>query len=116
MKNFFKKTIDTLKWTLPLNQKDTLLNQKQSKIDTLKFEIAQLKRLLFGTKRERFILENNPQQLALLVEVDTLIPKGTDFNQITDKQIKKIQHKINRRPRKKLKYENPKNQFYKLVA
>ena len=44
------------------------------------------------------------------------IPKGTDFNQITDKQIKEIQHKINRRPRKKLNYDNPKNQFYKLVA
>ena len=38
-----------------LNQKDTLLNKKQSKIDTLEFEIAQLKRLLFAAKRERFI-------------------------------------------------------------
>ena len=44
------------------------------------------------------------------------IPKGTDFENITDKQIKEIQYKINRRPREKLKFETPKNLFYKLVA
>ncbi len=44
------------------------------------------------------------------------IPKGTDFNKISDEQIKKIQHKINRRPREKLNFETPKKQFYKVVA
>ncbi len=44
------------------------------------------------------------------------IPKGTDFNTITHKQIKSIQHKLNRRPREKLNFETPKNLFYKFVA
>ncbi len=41
------------------------------------------------------------------------IPKKTSFNNYNDKQITDIQYKINRRPRKKLNYENPKNIFYK---
>lgn len=44
------------------------------------------------------------------------IPKGTDFDTITDQQITEIQHKINRRPREKLNFEIPKKLFYKLVA
>ena len=44
------------------------------------------------------------------------IPKKTDFNQLTNQQIIEIQHKINRRPREKLNFENPKNLFYNLVA
>lgn len=44
------------------------------------------------------------------------IPKKTSFNLLTDQQIIDIQHKINRRPREKLNFENPKNLFYKLAA
>lgn len=44
------------------------------------------------------------------------IPKGTDFSTLTDIKITQIQHKINRRPREKLNFENPKNLFYKFVA
>jgi len=44
------------------------------------------------------------------------IPKGTDFKTITHKQIKEIQHKINRRPREKLKFNTPKELFYKLAS
>ena len=36
------------------------------------------------------------------------IPKGTGFNEITNSYIKKVQHKINDRPRKKIKYNSPK--------
>jgi IS30 family transposase len=43
------------------------------------------------------------------------IPKKSIFNQYSDQEIKDIQHKINRRPRKNLNYENPKNIFYKFV-
>ncbi|MBD5132376.1 MAG: IS30 family transposase, partial [Clostridiales bacterium] len=32
------------------------------------------------------------------------IPKGTDFSTLTDAFIRKIQYKINRRPRKKLNF------------
>lgn len=44
------------------------------------------------------------------------LPKGTDFETVTDKQILEIQYKINRRPREKLNFETPKNLFYKLVT
>lgn len=40
------------------------------------------------------------------------IPKNQSFENYSDLQIKQIQHKINRRPRKKLGYECPKNIFY----
>ena len=44
------------------------------------------------------------------------IPKGTDFSTLTDAFIRKIQHKINRRPRKKLNFESPKRVFFRLIA
>ena len=43
------------------------------------------------------------------------IPKKSIFNNYNDQEIKEIQHKINRRPRKNLNYDNPKNLFYKFV-
>ena len=44
------------------------------------------------------------------------IPKGTDFSTLSDAFIRKIQHKINRRPRKKLNFDSPKNVFFRLIA
>lgn len=43
------------------------------------------------------------------------IPKKSIFEHYDDLEIKEIQHKINRRPRKNINYENPKNLFYKFV-
>lgn len=43
------------------------------------------------------------------------IPKKSIFNHYNDLQINEIQYKINRRPRKNLNYDNPKNIFYKFV-
>ena len=40
-------------------------------------------------------------------------PKGTDFNLVTQDELDKIQYKINRRPREKLNFSTPKNEFYK---
>ncbi len=44
------------------------------------------------------------------------IPKGTDFSTISDSFIRKIQHKINRRPRKKLNFKSPKKVFFQKIA
>ncbi len=44
------------------------------------------------------------------------IPKGTDFSTLTDAFIRKIQHKINRRPRKKLNFQSPKKVFFQKIA
>ena len=44
------------------------------------------------------------------------IPKKSNFDDYNDLTIKKIQKKINARPREKLNFDNPVNIFYKLVA
>ena len=44
------------------------------------------------------------------------IPKGTDLSTLTDAFIRKIQHKINRRPRKKLNFQSPKSVFFRQIA
>lgn len=44
------------------------------------------------------------------------IPKGTDFSTVSDAFIRKIQHKINRRPREKLNFDSPKNVFFRQIA
>lgn len=44
------------------------------------------------------------------------IPKGTDFATLTDEFIRRIQYKINRRPRKKLNFESPKVVFFRQIA
>ncbi len=41
------------------------------------------------------------------------IPKGEDISMVTDKRIASIQAKINRRPREKLNFNTPKEEFYK---
>lgn len=44
------------------------------------------------------------------------IPKGSDFSTLTDAFIRRIQHKINRRPRKKLNFQSPIKVFFKQIA
>lgn len=43
------------------------------------------------------------------------IPKGTDFTEFTDEFISSMQHKPDRRPRKKLNYSTPKDEFFNLL-
>lgn len=43
------------------------------------------------------------------------IPKGTDFSTLTDEFIRKVQYKLNRRPRKKLNFRTPKSVFFELI-
>ena len=70
---------------------ESKVNRHQSKIDRLEFLIAQLKRLLFGAKRERFISENNPGQMALPFEVEELeeIPQTEKIEYTREKSKKK---------------------------
>lgn len=39
-------------------------------------------------------------------------PKGTDFNSVSDLDVKYIQHKLNKRPREKLNFMSPKDVFF----
>lgn len=43
------------------------------------------------------------------------IPKGADFNNFSEHIIMKIQKKINRRPREKLNFSTPKDEFFNLI-
>lgn len=44
------------------------------------------------------------------------IPKGMDISRVTDKRIASIQAKINRRPREKLDFSTPKEEFFKVYS
>ena len=43
-------------------------------------------------------------------------PKGTDFKKVSRKEIKKVQHQLNERPRKTLNWLTPKETFAKLLG
>ena len=43
------------------------------------------------------------------------IPKGTDFSEITNKQIKRIENILNNRPRKRLGYLTPNEKFKQII-
>ena len=42
-------------------------------------------------------------------------PKGTDFSEVTDKQIKRIENILNNRPRKRLGYLTPNEKFKQII-
>jgi IS30 family transposase len=42
-------------------------------------------------------------------------PKGTDFNKVSDDELKRVQDQLNRRPRKVLNWESPHEAFSKLI-
>jgi len=44
------------------------------------------------------------------------IPKVTDISRVTDKRIASIQEKINRRPREKLNFSTPKEEFFRVYS
>ena len=61
---------------LALHRQDTTIAQKQEKVDYLQLQVAQLQRMLFGQKRERFLSDSSqlplpfetPQEQALQQE------------------------------------------------
>ena len=43
-------------------------------------------------------------------------PKGTDFREVDQEDLDKVQYQINERPRKKLGFSTPKKEFFKRIA
>lgn len=43
-------------------------------------------------------------------------PKGTDFREVTQQELDRVQYLINERPRKKLDFSTPKVEFYRRVS
>lgn len=44
------------------------------------------------------------------------IPKGTDFDLVTDEMLREIVYKINKRPRRKLDFSSPVAEFFKFIG
>ena len=61
-------TIDFLK--KENEQKDSLLAEKDFLLLKFKTELAQLRRLIFGSKSERFVSSENPEQTSLALHVE----------------------------------------------
>ena len=61
-----------------------------------------------------------PWQKGAIENANKLIrqymPKGTDFDLLTDEFIHSVQLKINRRPREKLNFSTPKDEFFKFLS
>ena len=83
----FKKEVQTIE-----QEKESILKEKESilqkfqalleKFSSMKFELSQLKRLVYGSKRERFISNEENDQMSLPFEVET--KSAADEQQATE--------------------------------
>jgi uncharacterized protein (DUF3084 family) len=64
-----QKDLTIVQKDLTIVQKDLTIAQKEEKIEAMAAQIAQLQRIVFGQKRERFQYPNN--QLCLPLEIET---------------------------------------------
>ncbi|MBR4159778.1 MAG: IS30 family transposase [Spirochaetia bacterium] len=64
-----------------------------------------------------FTNPHSPWEKGLIENTNLLIrqyfPKGTDFNLISDDELKSVQDELNNRPRKSLGWQTPKEVFFK---
>jgi len=75
MKELFLDKENLINQNEELSEKNEELSEKNEEL-TIKneyyaYQIAQLKRMLFGSKRERFVSNENPEQLTIPFEVET---------------------------------------------
>ena len=78
--------------TTDINYKN-LYEQSQIEIAFLKQELAQLKKIIFGSKQERFLPTDaiTPQQLALNIEAEAIAAvKITDVKKIEYTRVTKV--------------------------
>ena len=76
--------------------------------------------LVFGKvlgAKTYFTNPHSPWKKGLIENTNLLIrqyfPKGTDFNLISDDELKSVQDELNNRPRKSLGWQTPKEVFFK---
>ncbi len=67
IKSLSKQNNSLSKQNSSLSQKNSSLSQE---VDLLKFQLEQFKRAMYGSKKERFIASENPEQLPIPFEVD----------------------------------------------
>jgi len=72
-----------------------LIEQKDSRLAQVEFELAQLKRIIFGAKSERFIPSTHPSQLNLLEEpASAVIEQETIIVDRHERKQKKEKHPV----------------------
>ena len=102
----FKTVPDEMRKTLTYDQGKEMSQHEQFTIDT-------------GIQ-VFFAHPGSPWEKGTNENTDGLIrqyfPKGTDFTQVSEDEIKKVQRKLNDRPRKVLNYYKPNEVFNNLVA
>ena len=68
---------------------EAALAEKDGQINTLRHELDQLKRLIFGSKRERFVPEHSPEQLELELGQEPVEATETATETVTYQRRKK---------------------------
>ena len=102
----FKTVPDEMRKTLTYDQGKEMSQHEQFTIDTgIQVFFAHP-----GSPWERGTNENTNGLIR------QYFPKGTDFTQVSEEEIKKVQRKLNDRPRKVLNYYKPNEVFNNLVA
>jgi len=87
----FEKKVRTIE-----QEKESLLKKFQvllEKFSSMKFELSQLKRLVFGSKRERFVSNGEDGQMSLPFNVET----ATDDEEQSTEEISFKRRKVNRK-------------------
>src|SRR3989338_3678764 len=94
-----------LKKTLIYDQGKEMVQHKRFTIDTNM-------QVYFADPRSPWQRGTNENTNGLLRQ---FFPKGTDFNQITSKEIRRVENLLNNRPRKSLGYFTPNEVYFKLL-
>ena len=102
----FKTVPDELRKTLTYDQGKEMSEHQQFTIDTGI-------QVFFAHPASPWERGTNENTNGLIRQY---FPKGTDFAQVSEDEIKKVQRKLNNRPRKALNFYKPDEVFNKLVA
>ena len=102
----FKTVPDELRKTLTYDQGKEMSEHQQFTIDTGM-------QVFFAHPASPWERGTNENTNGLIRQY---FPKGTDFAQVSEDEIKKVQRKLNNRPRKALNFYKPDEVFNKLVA
>jgi len=102
----FKTVPDELRKTLTYDQGKEMSEHQQFTIDTGI-------QVFFAHPASPWERGTNENTNGLIRQY---FPKGTDFAQVSEDEIKKVQRKLNNRPRKALNFYKPDEVFKKLVA
>lgn len=92
---------------LELEQQRAEAKQQRAEVEHYKFLVAKLKRMLFGAKRERFVKEENPNQINISFEELELENENSSEKKVEETVTYKRTKKSNHKGRNKLPEDLP---------